>query len=170
MSCLFCVALWSPAGKGLTSWLSCVLCVMFFSLFQMCPGPHQNQGRGWIRETSLSPPVKYFTDHFKARYFFCGSFVFFVSCVSHAFASVHWALPCGHLLWKGWPLGSCWWCLLHFCYFTRWYLGSGVVLDCIVSWSLPSFLLLSNSMLRQPVAFLTEVFITTQPGHFFHHL
>ena len=30
MSCLFFVALWSPAGKGLTSWLSCVL---FFVTF-----------------------------------------------------------------------------------------------------------------------------------------
>ena len=25
-SCLFFAALWSPAGKGLTCWLSCVLC------------------------------------------------------------------------------------------------------------------------------------------------
>ena len=30
MSCLFFVALWSPAGKGLTSWLLCVLCVVTF--------------------------------------------------------------------------------------------------------------------------------------------
>ena len=30
MSCLFFVALWSPAGKGLTSWLSCVLCFVTF--------------------------------------------------------------------------------------------------------------------------------------------
>ena len=42
MVCLFFVALWSPAGKGLTSWLSSVYCVL--SLSQMCPGPHQNQG------------------------------------------------------------------------------------------------------------------------------
>ena len=42
MSCLFFVDLWSPAGKGLTSWMSCVCCVL--SLSQMCPGPHQNQG------------------------------------------------------------------------------------------------------------------------------
>ena len=28
--CLFLVALWSPAGKGLTSWLSCVLCFVTF--------------------------------------------------------------------------------------------------------------------------------------------
>ena len=30
MSCLFFVALWSPAGKGLTSWLLCVLCFVTF--------------------------------------------------------------------------------------------------------------------------------------------
>ena len=28
--CLFLVALWSTAGKGLTSWLSCLLCVVTF--------------------------------------------------------------------------------------------------------------------------------------------
>ena len=50
-------------------------------------------------------------------------------------------LPCCHLLGKGWPLGYCCWCLLYFCYFPMWYPGSGVVLDCIVSWSLPPFLL-----------------------------
>ena len=32
----------------------------------MCPGPHQNLGRGWRRETVLSPPVNYFTDSSKA--------------------------------------------------------------------------------------------------------
>ena len=32
LSCLFIAALWSPAGKSLTSWLSCVLCfIVFFS-------------------------------------------------------------------------------------------------------------------------------------------
>ena len=50
-------------------------------------------------------------------------------------------LPCSHLLGKGWPLGSCWRCLLYFCYFPLWYPGSGVVLECVVSWSLLSFLL-----------------------------
>ena len=30
LSCLFCVALWSPAGKGLTSWLSSLLCFVIF--------------------------------------------------------------------------------------------------------------------------------------------
>ena len=32
--------------------------------------------------------------------------------------------------------------LLCFCHFRVWFLGSGVVLDCIDSWSLPHFLLL----------------------------
>ena len=50
-------------------------------------------------------------------------------------------LPCGHLKGKGWPLGSCLWCLLGFCYFPIWYPGTGVVLDCIDSWFLLSFLL-----------------------------
>ena len=30
LSCLLLAALWSPAGKGLTSWLSCVLCFLVF--------------------------------------------------------------------------------------------------------------------------------------------
>ena len=33
LSCLFIVALWSPAGKGLTSWLSCMLCYLCFATF-----------------------------------------------------------------------------------------------------------------------------------------
>ena len=52
---------------------------------------------------------------------------FFVSCVSHAFASVHCRL-----------LVNCWEradLLAHVgdVYLPLWYLGSGVVLDCIVS-------------------------------------
>ena len=35
-SCLFIVALWSSAGKGLTSWLSCVWCfIVFLTLFHV---------------------------------------------------------------------------------------------------------------------------------------
>ena len=39
LSCLFITAMWSPVGKGLTSWLSCVwsfLCFCHFPIF--CPG------------------------------------------------------------------------------------------------------------------------------------
>ena len=39
-------------------------------------------------------------------------------CFHHAFASVHFCvcslLPCGHLLGKGWPRGSCLWCFIVF--------------------------------------------------------
>ena len=33
LSCLFLAALWSPAGKCLTSWLSCMWCFLVFLLF-----------------------------------------------------------------------------------------------------------------------------------------
>ena len=36
LSCLFLVALWSPAGKELTSWLSCVFCFLVFCHFPKC--------------------------------------------------------------------------------------------------------------------------------------
>ena len=59
LSCLFLADVWSPAGEELTSSLSCVLCFLVFCQFiQMCLGPHQNKGRGWSHETSLSPLVK----------------------------------------------------------------------------------------------------------------
>ena len=40
-----------------------------------------------------------------------------------------------------WPLGSRLWCLTVSLLLSHWYPGSGVVLDCIDSWSLQSFLL-----------------------------
>ena len=41
-------------------------------------------------ETGLSPPVKCFYWPFQgSKYFFCWSFVLFISCVCHALASVH---------------------------------------------------------------------------------
>ena len=50
-------------------------------------------------------------------------------------------IPCGHLLGKGWPLGSRLWCLIVPLSLYHWYPGPGVVLDCIDSSSLPPFLL-----------------------------
>ena len=47
---------------------------------------------------------------------------------------------CGHLLGKGWPLGSRLWCLTVSLSLSHWYPGSGVVLDCIDSWSLHPYL------------------------------
>ena len=71
-------------------------------------------------------------------YFFCGSFVINVLCLSCF--RVCSLIPCGHLLGKGWPLGSFCDVSLCFCHFPMWYPGSCVVLDCIDSWSLPPFL------------------------------
>ena len=68
LSCLFLVALWSPAGKELISWLS---------LTQLCHGPDQNEGRGRCRETGLNPPVKCFTDLSKAVLLLWIFYVFF---------------------------------------------------------------------------------------------
>ena len=48
---------------------------------------------------------------------------------------------CGHLLGKGWPLGSRLWFLIVKLSLSHWYPGSSAVLDCIDSWSLHSFLL-----------------------------
>ena len=59
----------------------------------------------------------------------------------YAFMHVCSLMPCGHVLGKGWPLGSRLWCLIVTLSLSHWYPGSGVVLDCIDSWSLPSFLL-----------------------------
>ena len=60
-------------------------------------------------------------------------------------------LPCGHLKGKGWLLGICLWSLLGFCYFRMWYPGTGVVFDCIDSWSLLSILLwLMQTTKRRP--------------------
>ena len=42
---------------------------------------------------------------------------------------------------KGWPLGSRLWCLTVSLLLSHWYPGSGVVLDCIDSWSLYPYLL-----------------------------
>ena len=52
-----------------------------------------------------------------------------------------WISSCGHLLGKGWPLGSCLWCPTVSLSLSHWYPGSGVVLDCIDSWSLHPYLL-----------------------------
>ena len=73
--------------------------------------------------------------------FFCGSFMLFLSCFCCAFVRVCLLLPCGHLLGKCLPLGSRLWCLIVKLVLCHWYPGSGVVLDCIDSWSLPFFLL-----------------------------
>ena len=83
-------------------------------------------------ETCLSPPVKYFTDRSKVV-LLLWIFVFFLSCGCYAFVRVCLYVPCGHLLGKGWPLGSRFWCLTVSVSLSHWYPGSGVVFD----WMIP---------------------------------
>ena len=59
--------------------------------------------------------------------------MFFLSCVCYAFVSISLYVPCGHLMRKGWPLGSCLLCPTVSLSFSHWYPGSVVVLDCIDS-------------------------------------
>ena len=60
-------------------------------------------------------------------------YVFVLSCVCYVFVRVCLYMFCGHLLGKGWPLGSRLWCLTVSLSLSHWYPGSGVVLDCIDS-------------------------------------
>ena len=48
---------------------------------------------------------------------------FFLSCACYAFVCVCLYVPCGHLLGKGWPLGSHLWCLTVSCHFPIGILG-----------------------------------------------
>ena len=86
------------------------------------------------------PSSKIFLLTVLRRYFFCWSCVLLMSCVCHAFASVH-----GYLVVICWERADLLalvcdvYCDL--CHFPLWYPGSDVVLDCIDFWSLPSFLL-----------------------------
>ena len=72
-------------------------------------------------------------------------FVIYVSCLSRCLISS--LQHCGHLLGKGWPLGSLVGdVFLCFCHFPMWCPGSGVVFDFIDSGSLPSSLLVNESL------------------------
>ena len=74
-------------------------------------------------KTGLSPPVKYFTDRSKAVLLLWIFYVFVLSCVCYVFVRVCLYVLCGHLLGKGWPLGSRLWCLLWVCHFPNDILG-----------------------------------------------
>ena len=88
----------------------------------------------------LSPPVKYCYWPSKAVPLL---WIIYVSSVFFCYAFMHVCLLmlCGRLLGKGWLLGSRLWCLIVTLSLSHWYPGSGVVLDCIDSWSLPYVLL-----------------------------
>ena len=57
--------------------------------------------------------------------------IFFLSRVCYDLLRVCLYVPCGQVLRRGWPLGSRLWCPTVSLSLSHWYLGSGVVLDCI---------------------------------------
>ena len=54
--------------------------------------------------------------------------MFILSCVCYAFAHVCLFVPFGHLLGRGWSLGSSLLCLIVSLSLSHWYHGPGVVL------------------------------------------
>ena len=125
-------------GPGETAWLH----------KHSGPSLHAYEAKGevvapWNR---FKPSSKIFILTVPRLCFFCGSFMLFLPCSCCAFVRVCSLMPCGHLLGKGWPLGSHMWCLIVKLSLSHCYPGSGVVLDCIDSWSLPSFLLCSQTI------------------------
>ena len=89
----------------------------------------------------FKPSSKIFYWPFQGGTSFVELLCFFLSCVCYAFLCFCLFLACGHLLGKGWPLRSCLWCITVSLSLSHWYPGSGVVLDCIDSWSLHPYLL-----------------------------
>ena len=64
-------------------------------------------------------------------------------------------LPCACLLGGGWPLGSCWLCLLYICYFPGGVLGR--VWHLIVSF--PDLCRLSDFILVKPVVLVFHIYL-----------
>ena len=93
LSCLFLVALWSPAGKGPTSLLSCLLCH-----FPKCVLVHIRI-KGEVG--AVKPSSKIFYRQFQGGTSFVDLLCFFLSCVCYAFVIVCLYMPRGHLLGKG---------------------------------------------------------------------
>ena len=75
------------------------------------------------------------------RCFFCGSFVFLFCLVFAVSLCVSVCVCFVVAFWGFWPLGSRLWCLAVGLSLSLWCPGSGVVLDCINSWSLRPCLL-----------------------------
>ena len=63
-----------------------------------------------------------------------------LSCFCYASMRICLLMFCGHLLGKGWPLGSRLWCPIVKLSLSHWHPWSDVLLDCIDSWNLPFFI------------------------------
>ena len=88
----------------------------------------------------FKPSSKISTDHSKAVLLLWIFYVFSVLYLLCLCVCLFICVPCGHLLGKGWPLGSRLWCITVSLSLSHWYPGSGMLLDCIDSWSLHPYL------------------------------
>ena len=138
-SCLFRVALWSPAGKGLTSWLLCLLCFVTFPNVSWSTSELRARLAPW---NWFRPSSKIFYWPFQS----CTSFVDLLCFCSALCSLCLCARPFICALWP--PAGKGLTSWLSFVVsavsllLSHWYPGSDVVLDCIDSWSLHPYLLL----------------------------
>ena len=94
----------------------------------------------------FKPSSKIFYWPFQGGTSFVDLLCFSVLCLLCLCVRLFYVL-CGHLLGKGWPLGSRLWRLTVSLSLSYWYPCSGVVLDCINSWSLHLFF----TMLKEPM-------------------
>ena len=116
--------------------------------------------------------VKRFTPSSKIFYWRCRAvlllwifYVFVLSCVCYVFVRVCLYVLCGHLLGKGWPFGYRLWCLTVSLSLSHWYPGSGVVLDCIDSWSLHPYLFQNNKCLQMAKALDVQLHLSLCWSH-----
>ena len=117
---LFFVALWSPAGKGLTSWLHCVFCFVTF------PNVLRSTSESRVRLAPwnwFKPSSKIFYWPFQGGTSFVDLLCFCSVLCLLCFVRVCLCVLRGRLLGGGWPLGSRLWCLLWVCHFPIGILG-----------------------------------------------
>ena len=89
LSCLILAALWSPAGKGLTSWLTCVLCFLVFYQFPKHVLVHiRIKGDAGAVKLVKHSSKSIFTDHSKSVLLLWIVFVSDASC---------WCLLCSRV-------------------------------------------------------------------------
>ena len=92
----------------------------------------------------FKPSSKIFYWPFQGGTSFVDLLGFALSCVCYVFVRVCLYVFCGHLLGKGWLLGSRLWCLNVSLSLSHWYPWSIVVLDCIDSCPSHPYLLCRN--------------------------
>ena len=138
---------WLIYGLVLHSWLcSRRWCIDKLGVFSCKPNINVlihiwTKGEVGAPLNRFKPSSKIFYWPFQGGTYFVDLLCFFLSCVWYAFVLVCLYVPCVLLLEKGWPLGSHLWCITVSLLLSHWYPGSGVVLNCIDSWSLHPYLL-----------------------------